>query len=93
MPNKNIIIIRKQLDKLDNKLLEIIKKRSKLVDVVIKNKKFKKDIVDQKRIKIILKNISKKSRQRKIDPIITNKIWKSMINAYIDYEYRNFKKK
>ena len=93
MPNKNIIIIRKQLDKLDNKLLEIIKKRSKLVDVVIKNKKFKKDIVDQKRIKIILKNISKKSRQRKIDPIITNKIWKSMINAFIDYEYRNFKKK
>ena len=58
MVNKNILIIRKKLDKLDNSLLDIIKKRSKLVDAVLKNKKYKKDIVDKKRIGIILKNIS-----------------------------------
>jgi|TARA_B100001063_G_C16475841_1_gene410102 chorismate mutase len=91
--NKNIIIIRKKLDKLDNSLLEIIKKRTKLVDLVIQNKNFKKDIVDRKRISIILKNINKKSKRKKIDPLITNKIWKTMIRAFIDYEYRNFKKK
>jgi chorismate mutase len=93
MPNKNIINIRKKLDKLDNLLLDLIKKRTKLVNVVIKNKKFKKEIVDKKRISIILKNISKKSKIKKIDPIITNKIWKSMIRAFINYEYRNFRKK
>ena len=93
MVNKKILKIRKYLDKLDNKLLDIINKRKELVDVVIKNKKFKKDIVDKKRISIILKNISKKSKQRKIDTRITLKIWKSMIKAFIDYEYRNFKKK
>ena len=93
MVNKNIIKIRKELDKLDNSLLNIIKKRTNLVDLVIKNKKFKKDIVDKKRISIILKNISIKSRNRKIDPIITKKIWKTMIRAFIDYEFRNFKKK
>ena len=93
MINKEILIIRKKLDKLDNSLLNIIKKRTKLVDVVIKNKKFKKEIVDKKRIKIILKNILKKSKLKKIDPKITNKIWKSMIRAFIDYEFRNFKKK
>ena len=38
MVNKNILKIRKELDKLDNKLLEIIKKRTKLADLVIKNK-------------------------------------------------------
>ena len=91
--NKNIIIIRKKLDKLDNSLLEIIKKRTKFVDLVIQNKNFKKDIVDRKRISIILKNINKKSKRKKIDPLITNKIWKTMIRAFIDYEYRNFKKK
>ena len=90
--NKNIIKIRKKLDKLDDKFLEIIKKRSKLVDLVIENKKFKKDIVDKKRILIILKNISKKSKKKNIDPQITRKIWISMIKAFIDYEYRNFKK-
>ena len=93
MINKNIVRIRKELDKLDNKLLEIIKKKTKLVDQVIKNKKFKKDIVDKKRISIILKNISKKSKIRKIDPKITQKIWKSMIRAFINYEFQKFDKK
>ena len=93
MVNKNILKVRKELDKLDNKLLEIIKKRMKLVNVVIKNKRYKKEIVDKKRISIILKNITKKSKQKKIDIKITQKIWKSMIRAFIDYEFRNFKKK
>ena len=93
MINKNIIRIRKKLDKLDNSFLDLIKKRTILVDQVIKNKKFKKDIVDKKRIKLILKRIRYKSKVRNIDPIITNKIWFSMIKAYIDYEFRNFKKK
>ena len=91
--NKNILKIRSKLDKLDIKLLDIIKKRSKLVDIVLKNKKYKKEIIDKKRIKVILKNISVKSKKKKIDPKITNKIWKSMIKAFIDYEFRNFKKK
>ena len=93
MINKNIIKIRKELDKLDNKLLDIIKKRSKLVDLVIKNKKFKKEIIDKKRIFIILKNIKKKSKAKRIDPKITDKIWRSMIKAFIEYEFRNFKKR
>ena len=93
MVNKNILKIRKDLDKLDNKLLIIIKKRVKLVDLVIKNKKYKKDIVDKKRIAIIIKNISKKSKKMKIDIKLTKKIWISMINGFIEYEFRNFKKK
>ena len=93
MVNKNILKIRKKLDKLDNELLKIIKKRSNLIDIVIKNKIFKKDIVDKKRISLILRNIYKKSKRNNIDPKITEKIWKSMIRAYIDYEYRNFDRK
>ena len=93
MVNREIIKVRKKLDKLDNDLLNIIKKRVKLVDIVVKNKKFKKDIIDDKRIRIILKNILKKSKKKKIYTKITQKIWKSMISAFIDYEYRNFYKK
>jgi len=93
MVNTNILKVRKKLDNLDNDLLKIIKKRSRLVDIVLKNKKFKKEIVDKKRISIILKNISKKSKKLKIDPEITKKIWKAMIKAFIDYEFKNFNKK
>ena len=93
MTKSNLLNIRKKLDKLDNKFLDLIKKRTHLVNQVLMNKKFKKDIIDQKRIKEILLGIKKRSIRKKIDPRITIKIWKSMINAYIDYEYRNFKKK
>ena len=93
MLNKNILKIRKKLDTLDNHLLNLIKKREYLVKQVLKNKKFKKDIVDKKRIAVIIKNIKKKSILKKIDTKITKTIWISMIKAFIDYEYRNFKKK
>ena len=93
MINKKIFKIRKKLDNLDNQLLNIVKKRIYLVNQVLLNKKYKKDIIDRKRIRIILKNISKKSKQKKIDQIVTKKIWSSMIKAFIDYEFRNFKKK
>ena len=93
MVNKNIIKIRKKLDILDNSFLKLIKKRTNLVNQVLKNKRFKKDIIDKKRISIILKKISKKSKKNNIDPRISVKIWTAMIRAYIDYEFRNFKKK
>ena len=92
MVNKNILKIRKKLDRLDNLFLNLIKKRELLVKQVLMNKKYKKDIVDKKRIKIIIKNIKKKSIKKKIDPKVTKKIWTSMIKAFIDYEFRNFKK-
>tara|TARA_B100001029_G_C15039215_1_gene442370 strand:+ start:1495 stop:1776 length:282 start_codon:yes stop_codon:yes gene_type:complete len=93
MKNPKIIIIRKKLDKLDDNLLRIIKKRMILVNQILKLKKYKNEIIDKKRIKLILKTIKKKSLKSKIDPKITEKIWRSMISSFIDYEYRNFKKK
>tara|TARA_S200000501_G_scaffold342371_1_gene352434 strand:+ start:311 stop:601 length:291 start_codon:yes stop_codon:yes gene_type:complete len=85
--------IRIELDKLDNHLIQIIKKRTSLVKKVLKLKEKKNQIIDKKRINVILKNIKKKSLKNKIDPKITHRIWKNMIWAYIDYEKRNFKKK
>ena len=85
--------IRKDLDKLDNSLIKIIKKRTNLVKKVLTLKERKNQIVDKKRIELILKNVKKKSIKNNIDPIITNKIWKNMISAYIDFERRNFDKK
>ncbi len=90
---KKLEIIRSKLDKLDNKLLSLIKFRTNLVKEVLKLKEFKKEIVDKKRINFILKKINLKSKKLKIDPKITNRIWKNMILSYIDFEKRNLKKK
>ena len=90
---KKLEIIRSKLDKLDNNLLSLIKYRTSLVNEVLKLKEFKKEIVDKKRIKFILKKINEKSKKLHIDTKITNRIWKNMIWSYIDYEKRKFKKK
>ena len=93
LKRKKLSKIRSDLDKLDNILIKVIKKRTTLVKKVLALKEKKNQIVDQKRIKLILNNIRKKSLKNNIDPKITNRIWKNMIWSYIDYEKRNFKKK
>ena len=93
LKRKKLSKIRSQLDRLDNSFIRLIKKRTNLVKKVLALKESKGQIVDKKRIKIILSNIKKKSMKNNIDPKITNRIWKNMIWSYIDYERRNFKKK
>ena len=93
LKKKKLNIIRKRLDSLDSSLIKLIKKRTALVKNVLKLKEYKNEIVDKKRINKILNNIKKKSVRNKIDPKITNRIWKNMIYSYIDFEKRNFKKK
>ena len=90
---KKLDRLRVKLDILDTELLKLIRKRSNLVNEVLKVKIHKKEIVDHKRINFILKKIKKKSIQSNIDSKITNRIWKNMIWSFIDYEKRNFKKK
>ena len=90
---KKLNLLRIKLDRLDTELLKLIKKRSNLVNDVLKVKIHKKEIIDKKRISFILKKIKKKSIQLKIDPKITNRVWKNMIWSFIDYEKRNFKNK
>jgi chorismate mutase len=90
---RKLNLIRIKLDKLDNKLLQLIKTRSNLVKEVLRVKEFKSEIVDKKRINFILSKIKLKSKKIRIDPKITNRIWKNMIWSFIDFERRNFKKK
>ena len=90
---KKLNKLRENLDKLDNSFIKLIKKRTRIVKEVLKLKKYKNEIVDKKRINFILRQIRKKSIKNKIDPKITNRIWKNMILSYIDYERRNFRKK
>jgi chorismate mutase len=89
---KKLDSIREKLDKLDNRLLLLIKSRTSLVNQVIKLKQYKSEIVDKKRINSILNKIKLKSKKLNIDTQITKRIWKNMIWSYINYERKKFKK-
>ena len=54
-------ILRKKLDKIDNQLLKVVKKRTEIVKKVLSLKAYKKEIIDKKRISTVLKKIKKES--------------------------------
>ena len=93
MNRKKLEIARKKIDKLDDDIFHLIKRRTKIVQHMLDLKQFKNEIIDHKRIKEILKKIKIKSIKNNIDQKLTTKIWKSMIWGYVDYQRRNFKKK
>ena len=89
---KKLKIARSKIDLLDTKIFTLIKKRAQIVKYMLDLKKFKKQIVDHKRINEILKNIKNKSIKNKVDHKTTRRIWKSIIWSYVDFQKRNFKK-
>ena len=93
MNKKKLKIARNKIDRLDKSIFNLIKKRTKIVKYILSLKDFKKQIVDKKRINLILKDIRKKSIKHSLDPKITNRIWMAIIRGYIDFEKKNFKKK
>ena len=93
MSNKKLKIARNKIDKIDKLIFNLIKKRSNVVKYMLSLKKYKNEINDRKRISVILRKIKKKSIENKVDPRVTNRIWKSMIWSYVDYQKRNLKKK
>ena len=93
MDKKKLRIARSKIDRLDSSIFNLIKKRTKIVKYMLSLKKFKNQIVDQKRTDIILKNIRRRSIQHGVDPKITSRIWKAMIWGFVNFQRRNFKKK
>ena len=63
---KKLNKLRNELDSLDNTLLKIIKKRTAIVKQVLKLKDYKYQIVDKKRIKVILDRIKKNQLKIKL---------------------------
>tara|TARA_Y100001970_G_C14200447_1_gene840804 strand:- start:1878 stop:2159 length:282 start_codon:yes stop_codon:yes gene_type:complete len=93
MDKKKLKIARNKIDVIDKRIFSLIKKRTQVVKKMLKIKKYKKEIIDHKRINEIIKKIKKESIKQKIDPKITTKIWKSIIWSYVEFQRRNFKNK
>ena len=84
---------RNKVDQLDQKIFNLIKKRTQIVKYMLGLKKSKREIIDHKRHSEIFRKIKIKSIKNGIDPKITKRIWKAMIWSYVDFQRRNFKKK
>ena len=91
--NQKLNKARIEIDKIDAKLLPLIVKRSKMVNMALESKTKKSQIIDQKRINSILTKVGRAAKLRSGNPNLVKSIWKSMIWNFIDYEKKEFKKK
>ena len=91
--NRRLKKERKKIDKIDQQIFKLIKRRTIVVKKMLHLKKYKHEIIDHKRNKEILFKLKKKSILNKVDPKITKRIWKSIIYSYVDFQRRNFRKK
>ena len=89
-PKKNLEKVRKNIDKLDFQILEILSKRRREVLKVIKYKP-KSKIIDKKRISEMLKKRISKGKKLKIESFIIERIWLTMINSFIELEKKRYK--
>ncbi len=85
--------VRSEIDRLDDRILPLMVKRSQLVENALELKKLKSQIRDPKRIKIILDKIEKNSKKYDVNQKLLRQIWKSMIETFIDFENKEFKKR
>ena len=93
MKKNKLKLARKKIDQLDQRIFNLLKKRTQIIRYMLSLKKSRKEIVDRKRNNEILEKIKNKSIKNKIDPKLTRRIWKAMIWGYVDFQRRNFKKK
>ena len=89
---KAIEEIRVNIDKIDLEILNLIGKRKKLVDRVVKLKT-KDEVIDQERIEKILTKLDIEAKKKLLPSKMIKDIWEKMINGFIEYEKRYFEKK
>ena len=81
--------LRKDIDEIDLKILDLIQKRKDFVTEVVKLKK-RDQIVDQKRIEFILNKLRKEALSRGLAVEFIEEIWTLMIKNFIKYEEKIF---
>ena len=90
---KKMKIIRSAIDRIDEKILPLMVKRSKLVNKALELKSKKNEIIDRKRINQILKKVESKSKKMKANPKLIKSIWMDMIQNFIKHEKTEFEKR
>jgi len=81
--------IRKEIDKIDSRILELISDRKELVVEVVKLKN-RDQIIDKERIKEILKKLDIEAEKKKLPKELVRNIWELMIKGFIKYEEKIF---
>lgn len=90
---KNLTEVRETIDKFDNEIIKLIAKRSICVKAASKFKKTEEKVKAPDRVERIIGKVRDLAVKDSLSPDIAEKIYRTMIGEFINYELNEFKNK
>lgn len=85
---KTIEEVRENINKIDREIVELISQRSRYVEQAAKFKKTAQDVKAPLRVEEIITKVRDLAVENHLEPDIIEKIYRTMISCFIDYEYK-----
>lgn len=84
----NIDEVRENIDRIDREIVKLISERSNYVRQAAKFKKTKEDVKAPKRVEEVVEKVRALAAGHGSDPDIIEKVYRTMIACFIDYEIK-----
>ena len=78
----NITGIKYEIDKIDSEIIELLSRRSSLVNRAAKSKQCGKGVRDRKRVNEIIEKVKRTAAEKGLDPHQAESIYRSLIDCY-----------
>jgi isochorismate pyruvate lyase len=85
---KSIEEVRENIDRVDREIVKLISQRSSYVGQAAKFKKTTQDVKAPARVEEIISRVRGLAVENHLDPDIVEKIYRTMIACFIDYELK-----
>ncbi len=82
--------LRIEIDKLDQKLVELIALRKSYMDQAARIKQDRNKVRDNDRVEDVIKKVSSYAREQGADPELVSVLYRTMIEWSINYEMKKF---
>jgi isochorismate pyruvate lyase len=80
--------VRENINRIDREIVELISQRSRYVEQAAKFKKTTEDVKAPSRVEEVISKVRNLADENDIDPDIVEKIYRTMIACFIDYELK-----
>ena len=83
--------IRRRIDDIDSSIIELLLQRSALVSEAGKLKKSEDEVRAEGRVEEVINNVREKAASAGLDPLIAEKIYRTIIDCFINKEMKEFR--
>lgn len=85
--------LRKEIDRIDDRMVKLLAERVRYVTRAVEIKRVAKlPALIPKRVQAVLDHVKSKAAKEKVDPALTESVWRVIIDWAVNYEHGKLKK-